>query len=96
MQERDLLMKKVILSLLFLFCFGSIFGENITINDLKSKGFSIIENQSFTVNFENWGKVRFISCEQEINDSGKIKTIDMVIKYTQDKIGYINDSLKSK
>lgn len=44
--------------------FSSCYGSD-TIKVLNDKGIKIIEDQSFWTTFENWGKVRFLSCEYE-------------------------------
>lgn len=53
-------MKKLLLAVLVFFLFSPCYAGK-TIKDLEDKGFRIIEDQSFQVTFENWGKVRFVS-----------------------------------
>lgn len=43
--------------------------ENLS--DLQEKGLKVIENQSFWVELENWGKVRFVS--RQFTDEGTFK-----------------------
>jgi hypothetical protein len=65
-------MRKVIFCFLFLFCLSNVFGENLNVKDLKSKGFSLIEDHSFLVALEHWGKVKFLSCEQNPESTAKL------------------------
>ena len=45
--------------------------ENL--NELKRKGLKVIEDQSFPVDLENWGKVRFVSSEFPIGGTSKLR-----------------------
>lgn len=63
----DILMKRFLILLILISLLSvssasaasSISGE--TLDSLQSKGLMIIESQSFPVELENWGKVRFVS-----------------------------------
>jgi hypothetical protein len=48
-------------------------GSKDKVSELKEKGLEIIENQSFWVELEKWGKVRFVSCTQETDGLIKLR-----------------------
>jgi hypothetical protein len=71
---KKLLIIFIVLSL-YSYCFAGGF-----LNGLEDKNIMIIENQSFWVTLENWGKVQFLSCEDEDNK---------LIFYIANEKGYI-------
>lgn len=60
-------MKKLLIMILIFSLFRCCYGMHgiDTIKVLNDKGIKIIEDQSFWTTFENWGKVKFLSCEYE-------------------------------
>ena len=47
-------------------------GSDINLTNLQKQGLKVVEEQSFWIELENWGKVRFIAGEKEIKQLPKL------------------------